>query len=76
MAEMTVGMLFPNAEGVPMKQEIIGSGQGRDYDWSRDHIFVKTASDSTGGVPAAVTRRSADGHLTACEFGHWCPPSL
>lgn len=37
-----------------MKQEIIGSGQGRDYDWSRDHVFVKTASDSTGGQVAVV----------------------
>jgi hypothetical protein len=37
-----------------MKQEIIGSGQGRDYDWSSDHIFVKTASDWTGGRIAVV----------------------
>jgi len=37
-----------------MKQQIIGSGQGRDYDWSKDHIFVKTASDLTGGRVAVV----------------------
>jgi len=37
-----------------MKQEIIGSGQGRDYDWSSDHIFVKTGSNSTGGRVAVV----------------------
>jgi quercetin dioxygenase-like cupin family protein len=37
-----------------MKQEIIGSGQGRDYDWSSDHIFVKTASDLTRGRVTVV----------------------
>jgi quercetin dioxygenase-like cupin family protein len=37
-----------------MKQEIIGSGQGRDYDWSSDHIFVKTASDLAGGRVTVV----------------------
>ncbi len=37
-----------------MKQEVIESGQGRDYDWSKDHVFVKTASDSTNGQVAVV----------------------
>jgi quercetin dioxygenase-like cupin family protein len=37
-----------------MKQEIIGNGGGRNYDWSSDHVFVKTASDSTGGRVATV----------------------
>jgi quercetin dioxygenase-like cupin family protein len=37
-----------------MKQQIVGSGQGRDYDWSSDHIFVKTASDLTDGRVAVV----------------------
>ena len=37
-----------------MKQEIIASRQGPDYDWSGDHIFVKTASDLTGGRVAVV----------------------
>ncbi len=27
-----------------MKQQIIASGQGQNYDWSNDHIFVKTHS--------------------------------
>jgi quercetin dioxygenase-like cupin family protein len=37
-----------------VKHEIIGKGQGRNYDWSSDHVFVKTASDSTGGRVAIV----------------------
>ncbi len=37
-----------------MKQEIIGNGQGRDYDWSNDHIFVKTTADTTGGRVTVV----------------------
>jgi quercetin dioxygenase-like cupin family protein len=32
-----------------MKQKIIGWGQGQDYDWSNDHIFVKTAAALTNG---------------------------
>ncbi len=32
-----------------MKQEIIGWGKGQDYDWSNDHIFVKTAAALTNG---------------------------
>ena len=31
-----------------MKQQIIGRGQGQDYDWSNDHIFVKATLDLTG----------------------------
>jgi quercetin dioxygenase-like cupin family protein len=37
-----------------MKQHIIGNGQGRNYDWSSDHAFVKTASELTGGRVAVV----------------------
>jgi quercetin dioxygenase-like cupin family protein len=37
-----------------MKQEIIGIGQGRDYDWSSDHIFIKAGSDLTGGRVTVV----------------------
>ncbi|MCI0552110.1 MAG: cupin domain-containing protein [Anaerolineae bacterium] len=32
-----------------MKQQIIPAGEGKDYDWSNDHIFVKTTGDSTDG---------------------------
>lgn len=38
-----------------MKQQTIGAGAGLDYDWSNDHIFVKT--------PASLT----DGRLTLVE---------
>lgn len=37
-----------------MKQQIIGQGQGKDYDWSKDHIFVKTTLDLTGGRVTVV----------------------
>lgn len=32
-----------------MKQQIINPGQGQEYDWTKDHIFVKTALDLTAG---------------------------
>ncbi|MBK8027111.1 MAG: cupin domain-containing protein [Chloroflexi bacterium] len=32
-----------------MKQEIIPSGRGQGYDWSKDHIIVKTPEYLTGG---------------------------
>ena len=32
-----------------MKQHITPAGQGQDYDWSNDHIYVKTPLDMTGG---------------------------
>jgi len=37
-----------------MKQQIIGPGQGQDYDWSSDHIFVKTTLDLTDGRVTVV----------------------
>jgi quercetin dioxygenase-like cupin family protein len=37
-----------------MKREIIGEGRGREYKWSSDHIFVKTASYLTGGRVTVV----------------------
>ncbi len=37
-----------------MKQQIIGCGQGQDYDWLNDHIFVKTAATLTDGRVTVV----------------------
>lgn len=37
-----------------MKQQIIEAGQGKDYAWSQDHIFVKTSRDLTGGRVTVV----------------------
>ena len=37
-----------------MKQQIIGRGQGQDYDWSNDHIFVKATLDLTDGRVTVV----------------------
>ncbi len=37
-----------------MKQQIIGDGQGQDYEWSKDHIFVKTTLDLTEGRVTVV----------------------
>jgi quercetin dioxygenase-like cupin family protein len=47
---------FKNTRGkkVHMKQQIVGAGLGRDYDWSKDHVFVKTASDLTEGRVTVV----------------------
>ncbi len=32
-----------------MPQQIIQAGHGRDYDWSKDHIFVKSTLDLSEG---------------------------
>ncbi|MDX2075480.1 MAG: cupin domain-containing protein [bacterium] len=37
-----------------MKQQIIASGAGTDYDWSNDHIYVKTTHDFTNGRVTVV----------------------
>ena len=48
-----------------MKQQIIKSGKGKDYDWSNDHIFVKTTLDFTDGRVTFVEDTLKPGfHLT------------
>jgi quercetin dioxygenase-like cupin family protein len=37
-----------------MKQQIIPAGKGKDYDWSKDHVFVKTAFELTDGRVTVV----------------------
>lgn len=37
-----------------MTHQIIGVGQGKDYDWSKDHISVKTTLDLTEGRVTVV----------------------
>jgi len=37
-----------------MKQQVIAPGKGVDYDWSNDHIYVKTTKDYTDGRVTVV----------------------
>jgi quercetin dioxygenase-like cupin family protein len=37
-----------------MKQQILSAGGGKDYDWSNDHVFVKTTVDLTEGRVTVV----------------------
>jgi quercetin dioxygenase-like cupin family protein len=37
-----------------MKQHILGAGEGQDYDWSNDHVYVKTTVDLTEGRVTVV----------------------
>jgi len=37
-----------------MKQQIIPAGGGEDYDWSNDHVYVKTSVDLTDGRVTVV----------------------
>lgn len=37
-----------------MGQQVIGAGQGKNYDWANDHIYVKTTQDLTGGRVTVV----------------------
>ena len=48
-----------------MKQQIIHAGQGQEYDWSNDHIFVKSGLDLTAGRVTLVEDTLKPGfHLT------------
>src|ERR1700722_12986422 len=42
------------AGGGHMKQQIVEAGAGQDYDWSNDHVYVKTAVDLTEGRVTVV----------------------
>lgn len=37
-----------------MNKQIIPAGQGKDYDWSKDHIYVKTHQSLTEGRVTVV----------------------
>ena len=37
------------ADMKPSKQHIVLPGQGKSYDWSKDHVFVKAAHDLSDG---------------------------
>jgi quercetin dioxygenase-like cupin family protein len=37
-----------------MKQQIIQAGEGKDYDWANDHVYVKTTVALTGGRVTVV----------------------
>jgi len=37
-----------------MKQQIIPRGGGKDYDWSKDHVYVKTSVELTEGRVTVV----------------------
>jgi mannose-6-phosphate isomerase-like protein (cupin superfamily) len=48
-----------------MKQEIILPGQGKNYDWSKDHVFVKSSLDLSGGRLTLVEDLLKPGFLLA-----------
>ena len=37
-----------------MKQQIIATGHGQEYDWSNDHMYVKTGRELTDGRATVV----------------------
>ena len=37
-----------------MKQHVVPAGGGPDYDWTNDHVFVKTPSEMTDGRATVV----------------------
>lgn len=39
---------------ISLKQSIIAAGAGPDYDWSADHVFVKTPAEVTAGRVTVV----------------------
>ena len=48
-----------------MKQQIILPGQGKSYDWSKDHIFVKSTLDLSDGRLTLVEDRLKPGFSLA-----------
>jgi hypothetical protein len=37
-----------------MKQHVVAAGHGPDYDWSQDHISVKTPMELTDGRVSVI----------------------
>lgn len=48
-----------------MKQSIVLPGQGKSYDWAKDHVFVKSAVDLSDGRLTLVEDRLKPGFFLA-----------
>jgi len=48
-----------------MRQQIVLPGQGKSYDWSKDHVFVKSTLDLSGGRVTLVEDRLKPGFFLA-----------
>jgi len=48
-----------------MRQQIILPGQGKSYDWSKDHVLVKSTLDLSGGRLTLVEDRLKPGFFLA-----------
>ncbi len=48
-----------------MKQEIVPPGQGKNYEWSKDHVFVKSRLDLSDGRLTLVEDRLKPGFFLA-----------
>ena len=51
-----------------MKQQVIEAGGGRSYDWSNDHICVKTTCDHADGRVTMVEDTLKPGFHLACHY--------
>jgi quercetin dioxygenase-like cupin family protein len=50
------------------EKEVIRSGEGRDYNYSQDHCFVKLSSDSTNGELCVVEDTLKPGFYLARHY--------
>ncbi len=48
-----------------MKKEIVLPGQGKSYDWAKDHVLVKSTLDQSGGRLTLVEDRLKPGFFLA-----------
>jgi quercetin dioxygenase-like cupin family protein len=48
-----------------MKQQIVLPGQGKSYEWAKDHVFVKSTLDLSGGRVTLVEDRLKPGFFLA-----------
>jgi quercetin dioxygenase-like cupin family protein len=51
-----------------MKQQIVLPGAGKSYDWAKDHVFVKSTQDLSGGRVTLVEDRLKPGFFLARHY--------
>jgi len=55
LGHIAVDKTAPFCSPFPMKNHfIIGKGEGVNYDWALDHVFIKTPAELTGGRVTVV----------------------
>jgi quercetin dioxygenase-like cupin family protein len=51
-----------------MKHDVVLAGEGRNYEWAKDHVFVKSALELSDGRVTLVEDRLKPGFLLARHY--------